>query len=118
MYGILIIVAVSGLILVQPAWLGATYINEPGAWVNPLGSMQYKYIGLFAISLSCAFLLLVDVVYLSAYKEAEWGNLPRASRGAAALTGFLGMWLLIVMGYIRESARSPWAIYTIIGSIK
>ena len=76
--------------------------------------MPYKYVALFAISLSCAFLLFIDVVYLSAYREAEWGNLPRASRAAAAIAGFAGMWLLIVMGYIRESGRAPWTIFNVV----
>jgi cytochrome d ubiquinol oxidase subunit I len=114
MYVILIVVAVSGFFLVQPAWLGANNLHAPGAWVNPIGIMPLKYVSLFAISISCAFLLLIDIVYLSAYKETEWGNLPRASRAAAALTGFFGMWLLVVMGYIREGGRSPWTIYGIV----
>ncbi len=114
LYAILIIVAIGAFILVQPGWLGAINRHAPGAWVNPLGSMEFKYMGLFAISLSCAFLLFIDTVFLSAYKEAEWGNLPRASRAAAALTGFTGMWLLIVMGYIREAGRAPWTIYGVV----
>jgi cytochrome bd-type quinol oxidase subunit 1 len=114
LYLILIAVAVSGFFLVQPAWLGGIGLNAPGAWQNPLGLMQWKYISLFVISVSCGLLLLIDVVYLSAYKESQWGNLPRASRAAAAIAGFSGMWLLVVMGYIRESGRSPWTIYSIV----
>ncbi len=114
LYAILIVVAISAFILVQPAWLGAINRHAPGAWVNPIGLMPYKYMGLFAISVSCAFLLFIDIVFLSAYREAEWGHLPRASRAAAAITGFSGMWLLIVMGYIRESGRAPWTIYGVV----
>jgi cytochrome d ubiquinol oxidase subunit I len=114
MYLILIAVVVSGLILVQPAWLGGVGLGAPGVWRNPLGIMPLKYVGLFVISVCCGFLLLYDVIFLSAYKESQWGNLPRASRAAAAIAGFTGMWLLVVMGYIRESGRSPWTIYGIV----
>jgi cytochrome bd-type quinol oxidase subunit 1 len=42
------------------------------------------------------------------------GNLSKTSQAAAIMSGALGMWIVIVMGYVRESARSPWLIYDII----
>ena len=44
----------------------------------------------------------------------DWGQLSEISKYAGILTGILGMWIVIVMGYIRESARAPYLIYNII----
>ena len=51
---------------------------------------------------------------LASTKESEWGQLSKVSRYAAIMTGVIGMWIVVIMGYVRESARSPWVIYDII----
>jgi cytochrome bd-type quinol oxidase subunit 1 len=112
--GSLIGAAIFGFILVQPAWLGATYRFAPGAWVNPLGTMSLKFISLFGLIAISGILVMIDTLILKNEKEAEWGALSGASRSSAMLAGMLGMWIVIVMGFVRESARSPWTIFDII----
>ncbi len=109
----LIAAAILAIVLVQPAWIGATFYG-PTAWINPLGQMMFKYMALFGLVLISAVLVMIDTMILGNEKEAEWGNLSRASRIAAVLAGVFGMWIVIVMGYVRESARSPWTIFDII----
>jgi cytochrome d ubiquinol oxidase subunit I len=110
----LIVASVCALVLIQPAWLGANSINDPNAWANPLGSMDYKYVALFALVIIGALMLMLDAIMLGDTREAEWGNLSGASRIAAIMAGILGMWIVIVMGYVRESARSPWTIFKVV----
>jgi cytochrome bd-type quinol oxidase subunit 1 len=57
---------------------------------------------------------MLDGIMLSSTKESEWGNLSKVSRYAAIMAGIIGMWIVVIMGYVRESARSPWVIYDII----
>jgi cytochrome bd-type quinol oxidase subunit 1 len=110
----LIVAAVCALVLIQPAWLGANSINDPNAWANPLGVMDYKYVALFALVVIGALVLMLDAIMLGDTREAEWGNLSGVSRTAAIMAGILGMWIVIVMGYARESARSPWTIFKVV----
>jgi len=110
----MIIAAICGLVLVQPAWLGSTFSGEPGSWTNPLGAMWLKFIAIFVLVLTGAYLVMVDTIVLSDKKEGEWGNLSRASRAAATSTGVVGIWIVMVMGFVRESARSPFTIYDVI----
>jgi cytochrome d ubiquinol oxidase subunit I len=110
----LIVAVICALILIQPAWLGASSIDDPAAWQNPIGVMDYKYIAIFTLVIIGVLLLTIDTVMLADPREAEWGALPKVSRFAAMMAGVLGMWIVIVMGFVRESARSPWTIYQII----
>jgi cytochrome d ubiquinol oxidase subunit I len=110
----LVVAAVCALVLVQPAWLQANSINDPTAWTNPLGSMDYKYVALFALVVIGALILMLDAIMLGDVREAEWGNLSGTSRTAAIMAGVLGMWIVVVMGYVRESARSPWTVFKVI----
>jgi len=110
----MILAAICGLILVQPAWLGETYRYSPGASVNPMGLMSFKFIALFGLVVIGGFLVTVDTIILKNEKEGEWGRLSASARSSALLAGFLGMWIVIVMGFVRESARSPWTIFQII----
>jgi len=107
----LVIAAIAGLILVQPAWLGTTSINDPKAWINPAGSMDYKYVALFTLVLIGVAILMIDAIMLGDVREAEWGKLSRTSRISGIMAGIIGMWIVVVMGYVRESARSPWLIF-------
>jgi len=59
-------------------------------------------------------ILTIDSLSLGSMKESEWGNLTHSSRIAGIMAGILGMWIVVVMGYVRESVRSPWLIYDII----
>jgi cytochrome d ubiquinol oxidase subunit I len=110
----LIIAAIAALILVQPAWLGGPTIDDPMVWENPLGIMDYKYPSLFTLALIGALILMLDGIMLGDTKESEWGNLTDVSRYAGIMTGILGMWIVVNMGYVRESARDPWVIYGLI----
>ena len=47
-------------------------------------------------------------------KEARWGDLTFAGRSSLILSGFLGIFIIEVMGFVRESARDPWTISQII----
>ena len=110
----LVLAAVFGLILVQPAWLGETYRFDPGAWVNPMGGMSLKFMSLFGLVAIGGMLVAVDTLILKSRKESGWGTLSNGSRNSAMLAGILGMWIVIVMGFVRESARSPWTIFQIV----
>ncbi len=110
----LIVAVICALILVQPAWLGAASIDDPNAWANPLGIMDYKYPALFILATIGALILMLDGIMLASTKESEWGQLSKVSRYAAIMSGVIGMWIVVIMGYVRESARSPWVIYDII----
>ena len=106
--------AVAGLILVQPAWLGGIMQSDPGTWANPIGIMYYKHIALLILIGIGAIIIGIDLLVLRRRRDEELGNLSRASWAAALITGVLGSWIVIVMGYVRESARSPWLFYKIV----
>ena len=109
-----VVAGAAGLVLVQPAWLGGIMQFDPGAWSNPLGLMYYKHIALLVLITIGAAIIGIDLLVLRGRREEEWGNLSRASRMAALIAGVLGSWIVIVMGYVRESARSPWLFYKIV----
>jgi len=102
----LVVAVIAALILVQPATLSSG--------VNPLGYMSYKFVALFALILVGALALGIDVISLGKYQDSEWGNLTASSRTALLVSGILGMWIVVVMGYVRESARAPFLINSII----
>ncbi len=110
----LVLAAIFGLILVQPAWLFETYRFSPGAWIHPIGNMSLKFISLFGLIIIAGLLFTVDTFILRREKEAAWGQLSASSRISALLAGVIGMWIVIVMGFVRESARSPWTIFDIV----
>ncbi len=109
----MILAAIFAIILVQPAWLDATFFGA-GGWINPIGYMQYKYMALFGLVVIGAMLVMIDTIMLRNEKEGEWGNLSKASRFSAIFAGLLGMFIVIIMGYVRESGRSPWTIFGIV----
>ena len=109
-----IVAAVAGLVLVQPAWLGGIMQFDPGTWANPLGLMYYKHIAILVLVAIGTIIIGIDLLVLREHRDKEWGNLSRASWMAALIAGVLGSWIVIIMGYVRESARSPWLFYNII----
>jgi cytochrome bd-type quinol oxidase subunit 1 len=109
-----IIAAIAAFILIQPSWLNAPYVFSPGAWTNPLGIMALKYVALGVLILIGVALLTIDALLLEKPKEGQWGNLSFASRGCLILAGLLGIFIILIMGYVRESARSPWTMANII----
>jgi cytochrome d ubiquinol oxidase subunit I len=112
---ILLIAAVAAaIILINPSWLGTTFRGQAGAWVNPAGLMIYKYIALVILIIVGSMVLMIDTFILGDIKDQDWGKIPKSARVAGIFSGFLGMWLIITMGFVRESARSPWLIYKII----
>lgn len=104
----------AGLVLIQPAWFGATFIDDANAIANPAGSMDYKYISLGVLIVIGLFILTTDIFILGDTKESHWGNLSKSARSSLILSGLLGTFIVIIMGYVRESARSPWTLYNII----
>jgi cytochrome d ubiquinol oxidase subunit I len=102
----IVVAAISAFILVQPATMSFG--------VNPLGYMSYKLVALFILIAIGAFALGIDLVMLREQPQVEWGNLSDASRSFLSLSGLLGIAIVIVMGYVRESARSPFTISQII----
>ncbi len=76
--------------------------------------MDYKYVAILTLVIIGALTLMLDWIMIGDRRNAEWGNLSVSSRLAAGMSGVFGMWIVIVMGYVRESARSPWTIYKII----
>jgi len=105
---------VSLFIIIQPAWLYAPFVDDPTAWVNPLGVMDYKYVALAALVIMGVVMLTIDAIISSDVKESDWGNLSKVSRGAAIFAGLLGIFIIEIMGFVRESGRSPWTVYNII----
>ncbi|NLZ30155.1 MAG: hypothetical protein GX885_05360 [Methanomicrobiales archaeon] len=113
--GFLIMTAISAFVLVQPAWLGALFIDDPGAWINPIGGMSLKFVTLFVMAAIGAAIAMLDAVVLtSEEKEGQWGYLTRGSLLAAFTAGILGTAIVNVMGFVREGARAPWTFYQII----
>ena len=76
--------------------------------------MAYKYVGIGILILIGAAILIIDVLVLRKYKENYWGDLSKAARSSLILSGLLGIFVILVMGFVRESARSPWTFYQII----
>ena len=76
--------------------------------------MSYKLVALFVLIAIGAIIFVIDLVMLKEPSRVEWGDLSKVSRSYALIAGILGMWIVIVMGFVRESARSPWTIYGII----
>ena len=109
-----IVAGIAGLVLIQPAWLGGIMQFDPGTWANPLGLMYYKHIAIIVLLAIGAIIIGIDLLVLRRYRDEEWGNLSRASWAAAIITGVLGSWIVITMGYVRESARAPWLFYGIV----
>ena len=108
------IAVVAGLILIQPSWLYAPFVYSPNAWINPLGLMRYKYIALGILILIGTAMLTIDIFILGKWKEKRWGDLSFAGRSSLILSGLLGIFIIEVMGYVRESARDPFTISQII----
>jgi cytochrome bd ubiquinol oxidase subunit I len=102
----IIIAALCGFVLVQPSTLSFG--------VNPLGYMSYKLVALFILICIGAIVLGIDLIMLKDPTKMEWGRLSPTSRSAIMIAGVLGMWIVIVMGFIRESAREPWLVNSII----
>jgi cytochrome d ubiquinol oxidase subunit I len=110
----LIISAVCAFFLVQPSWLGDIFEFEANSVFNPLGIMGIKYIALLGLMIVGILVVAIDIKMLKKMKEGEWGKLSNVSRYAGILTGVLGMFIVIVMGYVRESARAPYTIFGIL----
>lgn len=109
-----VLAAIFGIILVQPAWMGETFRFTPGAFVNPAGAMIYKFTALFGLIVIGGILVMLDTIVLRNEKEGEWGSVSSSSRISAMYAGIMGMWIVIVMGFFRESARSPWTFFDIV----
>lgn len=101
-------------VIIQPAWLYAPFVDDPAAWVNPLGSMDFKYVAIAGLVIMGVVMLTIDSIISSDVKESDWGGLSKVSRAAAVFAGLLGIFIIEIMGYTRESARSPWTVYNII----
>lgn len=113
--GFLVMTAISAFVLIQPAWLGALFIDDPGAWINPIGGMSLKYVALFVMAaIGAAIAMLAVIILTSEEKEGQWGYLTRGSLLAAFTAGVLGTAIVNVMGFVREAARAPWTFYQII----
>ncbi|MFX1574883.1 MAG: cytochrome ubiquinol oxidase subunit I [Promethearchaeota archaeon] len=110
----LIISAICAFFLVQPSWLGDSFEFESNSVFNPLGIMGIKYIALLILMIIGILIVAIDVKMLKKMKEGEWGKLSSVSRYAGILTGIIGMFIVIVMGYVRESSRAPYAIFGIL----
>jgi cytochrome d ubiquinol oxidase subunit I len=106
--------ALSWFINVNPAWTGSIFSVNPDAVINPAGYMVYKYIALFMISIIAALVVGSATFILGNLEEPDWGNMGRSPRAAAVLSAVLAMWIIITMGFVRESARSPWTLFQII----
>ena len=109
--GFLVMTAISAFILIQPAWLGTLFIDDPGAWINPIGGMSLKYVALFVMAaIGAAIAMLAVIILTSEEKEGQWGY----------LTGFAVAFAAGVPGRRRTSwglcgrQHVPWTFYQII----
>ena len=71
--------------------------------------MSYKLVALFILITMGAITLAIDFLRLKEPSQTEWGNISPVARSAAMIAGVIGVWIVVVMGYVRESARSPMA---------
>ncbi len=110
----LLISVIATFFLVQPSWIGGEYTYSDTSLINPLGLMLYKYFAMIALSAIAAAILGIDSRNFRKMEEEEWGKLSLTSRFAGVLAGIIGIFLVVVMGYTRESARSPYVIYEIL----
>ncbi|MFX1339076.1 MAG: cytochrome ubiquinol oxidase subunit I [Promethearchaeota archaeon] len=110
----LIISIISSFFLIQPSWIGGPFEYSKGSIFNPLGIMMFKYLALLAFMLIGILMLAIDMKMLNKMEEGEWGKLSDTSRYAGILAGILAMFIVIVMGYTRESARAPYTIFGIL----
>lgn len=76
--------------------------------------MNFKYIALGGLSIIGALLLLLGAIFVTDVRETEWGRLPKNSRYAGVLAGLLAMWIIPIMGYVREGGRDPWTLFQLI----
>jgi len=111
---LLIAAAISGLVLITPGWIGDTFRFGPNAVANPFGNMKFKYIALGVLAVVSAVVVFIDTRVLKDRKEKDWGKISRSSKASAIFAGVLGMWVVMAMGFVRESARQPWVIWNII----
>ncbi len=109
-----IISAIATFILIQPSWVNTPFLFNSNAIRNPLGLMVYKYIALGTLILIGVAMLTIDVLLLRKPNEGHWGDLSYASRGCLIFIGLLGIFIILVMGFVRESARAPWTFSQII----
>ncbi len=110
---LLVVIALSGLLLVQPYVLGPSQDHLWVNWINPIGAMQpWKYIALAGLSLGSIGALLI---YLGPQRQdLRWGEMARGGRGAQyslVALAIVGSAMMLVMGYIRENSRAPYLIY-------
>lgn len=110
---LLVVDILSALLLCQPYVIGPSQDYPWIYWVNPIGSMQpWKYIALAGLTLASISALLA---YLRPQRhKIKWGYLDHGGRGAQytlVTLAFLASAMMLIMGYIRESARSPYLIY-------
>ena len=110
----LILSAICAFFLVQPSWLGDIFEFETNSVFNPLGIMGIKYIALLGLMIVGILVVAIDIKMLKKMKEGEWGKLSNVSRYAGIFAGVFGMFIVIVMGYVRESARAPYTIFGIL----
>jgi len=77
----------------------------------PLGRMRpWRYFAFFGYT----GLSIVNVaLYYKAKAGIAWGKVDQAARNLLAVGGLAGVTIMMVMGYIRESARSPFLIYNL-----
>ena len=110
----LIISGICAIFLVQPAWFGAPNITDPGAILNPIGDMSFKYIAFFAMTVMGIIMFLANRQLLKEHRDADFGHLSKTARSAIFVAGLLGIWLVVDMGFFRESSREPWVINSVI----
>jgi cytochrome d ubiquinol oxidase subunit I len=110
----LILAIISAFFLVQPSWIGGNFEFSKGSVFNPLGIMMFKYLALLSLMMIGILILAIDMKMLKKMEEGEWGRLSDTSRYAGILSGILAMFIVIVMGYTRESARAPYTIFGIL----
>jgi cytochrome bd-type quinol oxidase subunit 1 len=109
-----IISAIATFILIQPSWVNTPFLFNSNAIQNPLGLMAYKYIALGALILIGVAILTIDLFLLRKPNEGHWGDLTYAARGCLIFIGLLGIFIILIMGFVRESARAPWTVSQII----
>ena len=110
---LLVVNALGGLLLIQPYVIGPSQYTLWVRWVNPIGSMQpYKYLALAAQSLTTIAAVLIYLGgRLRALRLERIGQANRGAQAALIALGVLASLMMLLMGYIRESARQPFLIW-------
>lgn len=104
----LVLLILSWLLAIQP--VGNNDLPLIGFWVSPLGAMfPWKIYALFGMVL---FGVSALTVYLkqAGLSDVTWGDVSKKAQWTLIIFGLIVSSIMMVMGFIRENARTPYIV--------